>query len=320
VSDDETRLAADEPLEPILLPDNPYASPRVPVAPPSEPAGSPRRPRIWTVWLVFVVSQVANIAAVIVLLLLLAAWEHGPTAFSPGRVNRALLEVSQGLVGLLSTLSATMIVFAGAAVTAAVFSPVEWRQRLRLRRARISTFGVLLHIGGVLAIGLVFGALIALGLLPESGSLAELTEIVAGLSGGALAVTVLVMGIAPGVAEELLFRGYIQTRFSRRWGPGWGVLWTSLLFGAMHLDFVQGAFAFALGIYLGYLTEWTGSIVPAMICHAANNTYSTLATAWGINVAGTRGNVFALVVGLFILIVCIRHLRTYIKPNGRDTS
>ena len=131
---------------------------------------------------------------------------------------------------------------------------------------------------------------------------------------------VLAIGVAPGIAEELLFRGYIQTRFSQRWGVGWGVLWTALLFGVMHLDFIHGVFAFALGVYLGYLTEWTGSIVPAMICHAANNTYQTLATAWGLDVTGDAANVAALIVGVTILCCAIWHLRARVRPKGSDPS
>ena len=327
MSDDQADIPAEEPLEPTLLPENPFASPREPVALPWEPVGSSwepgvsrRRPRVWTVWLVFVLSAFVNLGGVVAVLIGLVVWQYGPETLASRRFSEAMLEVSTSLVGLLSTVSWTMVVFFGTAVTAAALSPVDWRERLRLRPARISAFGVGVHVCGVLAIGFVFGALLTLGVLPESPSLAELTDIVAGLSGWALWAMVLAIGIAPGIAEELLFRGYIQTRFSQRWGAGWGVLWTALLFGVMHLDFIHGTFAFALGIYLGYLTEWTGSIVPAMICHAANNTYQTLATAWGLDVTGDAANVAALLVGALVLCLSIWHLRARVKPKGSDPS
>jgi len=327
VSDDRADINGEEPLEPTLLPESPYASPREPVAPPWEPGGSPgeqgvsrRRPRIWTVWLVFVVSAFVNLAGVVAVLIGLVVWEYGPETLASRRFGEAMLEVSTSLVGLLSTVSWTMVVFFGTAVTAAALSPVNWKERLRFRPARISAFGVLVHACGVLAIGLVFGALLELGVLPESPSLAELTDLVAGLSGWALWAVVLAIGIAPGIAEELLFRGYIQTRFSRRWGPGWGVLWTALLFGVMHFDLIHGMFAFALGVYLGYLTEWTGSIVPAMICHAVNNTYQTLATAWGLDVTGDAANVAALLVAVLVLCLSIWHLRARVKPKENGPS
>ena len=327
VSDDQADIPAEEPLEPTLLPEDPHASPEAPVASPGEPGGlawgpgvPARRPRVWTVWLVFVVSAFINLGGVVAVLIGLVVWEYGPETLASRRFSEAMLEVSTSLVGLLSTVSWTMLVFFGTAVIAAALSPVDWRERLRFRPARISAFGVVVHIGGVLAIGLVFGALLTLGVLPESPSLAELTDLITGLSGGALWAVVLAIGIAPGIAEELLFRGYIQTRFSQRWGVLWGVFWTAVLFGVMHLDFIHGMFAFALGIYLGYLTEWTGSIVPAMICHAANNTYQTLATAWGLDVTGDAANVAALLVGFLVLGLSIWHLRARVKPKGSNPS
>jgi len=320
VSGDRTDVPGEEPLEPTLLAEDPYASPQEPVVPPWEPGGSRRRPRVWTVWLVFVVSAFVNLGGVVAVLIGLVVWEHGLETLASRRFSEAMLEVSTSLVGLLSTVSWSMVIFFGTAVTAAALSPVDWRERLRFRPARISGFGVVVHVGGVLAIGFVFGALLTLGVLPESPSLAGLTDIVAGLSGWALWAMVLVIGIAPGIAEELLFRGYIQTRFSQRWGVYWGVLWTAVLFGGMHLDFIHGLFAFALGVYLGYLTEWTGSIVPAMVCHAANNTYQTLATAWGFDVTGAAANLVVLLVGALVLCLSIWHLRARVKPKGSDPS
>jgi membrane protease YdiL (CAAX protease family) len=294
-----------------VLPENPFASPPEPIVP------SPR-PRVWTVWLVFVLSQVVNLWVVVVLLLALTFLQYAPGSHAPGRMSQAVLEVSQSPLGLLSTVSATMILFAGAAAVAAALSPVPWRERLRLRRPTISPPGVLVHICGVLGIGLVFGSLMALDLLPQSPALTELGHLIEGLTGPTLLAFVLVIGIAPGIAEELLFRGYIQTRFSQRWGPGQGIFWTSVLFGVMHMDLVHGMFAFALGLYLGYLTERTGSIRPAIICHAGNNVFSTLTTAWYVEYQGVPANLAALVGGVVIVAASLWHLRTFVKPQRND--
>jgi membrane protease YdiL (CAAX protease family) len=91
-----------------------------------------------------------------------------------------------------------------------------------------------------------------------------------------LVVAVLVIAVAAGTVEEILFRGYVQTRLSRRWGPGPAVIVTSLLFGAAHFDPVQGTAAVFLGLYLGAITEWAGSIRPAIFCHIVNNLFGTL--------------------------------------------
>ena len=71
----------------------------------------------------------------------------------------------------------------------------------------------------------------------------------------------LCIGVLPGFAEELLFRGYVQTRLSQRWGRWWGVGIAAALFGIMHIDPVHGTFAGIFGLYLGYLTERAAAFV-----------------------------------------------------------
>src|SRR5438067_2099052 len=90
---------------------------------------------------------------------------------------------------------------------------------------------------------------------------------------GGIAVTmvvivgIVVIGIMPGIGEELLCRGYIQTRLSQRWGRTVSILVTAILFAILHMDPLQSTFAFGLGVYLGLITERTGSLRPAMVCH-----------------------------------------------------
>jgi len=47
----------------------------------------------------------------------------------------------------------------------------------------------------------------------------------------------------------------------------------------MHHNFVQLPFAFVGGLVFGYITIYTGSIVPAMIVHFANNLFSCIFSA-----------------------------------------
>jgi membrane protease YdiL (CAAX protease family) len=92
-----------------------------------------------------------------------------------------------------------------------------------------------------------------------------------------------------GLGEELLFRGYIQSRLNAAWGRpfrffgvrwGWGVVITSVLFGLMHVlnvgGLVSGAWqpqwwwgfwTFFGGLVLGLVREKTGSIVAPTILH-----------------------------------------------------
>ncbi len=90
---------------------------------------------------------------------------------------------------------------------------------------------------------------------------------------------VLVIAIAPGIAEELFVRGYIQRRLLRRMRPGWAIAWSSVLFALLHLEPVHVVFTLPIGVWLGIIAWRTGSIWPGIVCHAALN---GLWNVWGI--------------------------------------
>ncbi len=92
-----------------------------------------------------------------------------------------------------------------------------------------------------------------------------------------------------GFGEEILFRGYFQSRLNAAFGKplrffgvkwGWGIIITSLLFGLAHifngfnpflgkfgLAWPYGLWTIFFGLAFGYLREKTGSIVAPAILH-----------------------------------------------------
>ncbi|MFC4359995.1 CPBP family intramembrane glutamic endopeptidase [Halobium salinum] len=97
-------------------------------------------------------------------------------------------------------------------------------------------------------------------------------------------VVLLVLGVlsvflvAP--AEEMLFRGAIQTRLGRTFGPVVTVGLSSLLFASLHVfNFVSGlsgvlfatATIFAVGLVLGTVYERTGNLAVPVIVHGIYN-------------------------------------------------
>ena len=73
------------------------------------------------------------------------------------------------------------------------------------------------------------------------------------------------------LAEELMFRGVIQTRLERAM-PVWAaVVLQAVLFGVTHGTPVQMAYAFLMGLVFGLLRSRTGSILPGFAAHAAFN-------------------------------------------------
>ena len=83
------------------------------------------------------------------------------------------------------------------------------------------------------------------------------------------------IAIIPALTEEFMFRGVILNSF-RKFGDGFAILMSSLLFGFMHGNFVQIPFAFIVGLACGFIVVKTNSIIPAMVLHLLNNGTSVI--------------------------------------------
>ena len=83
--------------------------------------------------------------------------------------------------------------------------------------------------------------------------------------------------ITPALVEEFICRGLILGSL-KKFGDGFAILISAFLFGIMHGNFEQIPFAFLIGIGLGFMTVKSGSLWPAVIVHALNNSVSVLFT------------------------------------------
>lgn len=89
---------------------------------------------------------------------------------------------------------------------------------------------------------------------------------------GEFLLNILVIGILPGIGEELLFRGVIQKEFERWFrNPHVGVWLAAILFSAMHFQFVGFLPRMFLGALLGYLYVFTRNLFVPMLVHFINN-------------------------------------------------
>ena len=119
------------------------------------------------------------------------------------------------------------------------------------------------------ALGLFVAINLALALLPEAWLTAYNADMAPIASTGLLtALSIVVMGP---LAEELVFRGIIQTRLLRAM-PSWtAVVLQATLFAIIHGTPIQIVYALLLGLALGFLRSRTGSILPGLAAHAAFN-------------------------------------------------
>lgn len=287
----------------------------LPVPPVIAPPLAGPRPRVWPVFLIYVLALVLEVLVAAVVLTVIATATRG-TAFKLADVEA----VSKTPLGLLASVVCALVIIGVMVLAGASLSPAPWRERLRLRVVPMTAWSLVTGIAGILGIGLMLQGLDGLSWIPHSTTLEMLEKVLKGLSAPALAAAVVVIGVLPGIAEELLFRGYIQTRFAERWGSHWAIVWTSLMFGVIHLDPVQGSYAVLVGALLGYMTERTGSIVPAMICHAANNTIATLLTAGHVEFVGHLANNLALTGGVVVVVVSFLYLRSHLTTQNGGTA
>ncbi len=100
---------------------------------------------------------------------------------------------------------------------------------------------------------------------------------------GALGFNIATIAITPAICEELLFRGYVQRQAERSMGAFWGICFTGVVFGMYHLQPTKVVPLAALGIFLGYLTWRSGSLVPAILVHFLNNGIAVLIGTYAAN-------------------------------------
>lgn len=85
------------------------------------------------------------------------------------------------------------------------------------------------------------------------------------------------IGVAPGIFEELFFRGFLLGALRRSLQVGSALMISSIIFGLFHVILSAGAAperflpSTIMGMILGWLLIRTGSIVPSMVMHVCHN-------------------------------------------------
>ncbi len=142
----------------------------------------------------------------------------------------------------------------------------------------------------LLLLGSVFVFHIAVGLvwlveqvIPGDGSLLRLYE---NISTPWAFVLIAVVGIFPGISEELFFRGFMQRRLLHRYSPVTAIGISTILFALLHVTPHGIALASVMGVWLGVVAWRIGSIWPSVACHAfVNSTWNVYQIGrfqWGV--------------------------------------
>ena len=237
------------------------------------------RSRIWpTVTvpiLAIIFSAILSTAAIVIAALV----DAGPTTMSDSFLFLMWLEDfytrPEGLV-VISVPSQSVLLCA--ALGAALLSPIPWQRRLGLARGVLPVWNWFAFAIATPMVGLATWFVASHFLTDMGESLEILNRIMSSFGGARLPLVFLLIALIPGVVEELLFRGYVQTRLLARLPAAAAILISSVLFAIAHMDPIHSLLVLPLGIWMGVVAWQAKSILPAMLCHIVNNFVSILGT------------------------------------------
>ena len=256
-------------------------------------------PRVWPVFLAYLIAVVAVILASLAALGALRA-------ANPDLPDAELLGGVMGLVaGGLASSTALVL-------TVALVSQPFNAATLRLVPGRETGADLAAAVLGMLALGQTLDSVTMLTGLGQRGSMPAIRQALTGIGGGELFAAVVVLGLMAGAAEELFFRGYMQSRLRMAWHAWPAILATSVAFGLLHMEWIHATMALILGVYLGALTERSGSALPAIVCHVANNCVFTVVTAVTGTIDGRRANGILLAASIVVFVTCVAFLRQHL--------
>ncbi|MCY3632572.1 MAG: CPBP family intramembrane metalloprotease [bacterium] len=95
-------------------------------------------------------------------------------------------------------------------------------------------------------------------------------------------IAFVMLGVVVGapIFEEIFFRGLVLRAFERKWGSAIGVLASSALFGAVHLQLLQFPALMAFGIIAAVLARRYQRLGPAIWAHIGFNLVAVINLIW----------------------------------------
>lgn len=217
---------------------------------------------------------------------------------------------------------ATMVLFS--VVSIVLFLKMGWaeasRSYLQSRPWDVLFWSV------VASLGAIVPSLLLQGLIPEwTGWAKDIVDQTNQQLEGLMSIPggYMVIALLPPVVEELVFRGAVL-RSLLEWKPEkkWAmIVLSALFFSLVHLNPAQMPHAFLIGLLLGWMYTRTGSIVPGVAYHWANNTaayvmfhlYHNPESLQDIVGPGMRPALLALLFSLCIFIPSLFQLNLRMK-------
>ena len=147
----------------------------------------------------------------------------------------------------------------------------------------------------------------------ENSTTETTSKLLAGKGTDILLANLLTMALIPAICEELLFRGVVLSwlRSSLK-NIHLVVFLSAFIFSAFHVQFFGFVPRLLLGLYLGYILIWSGSMWSSIIAHFINNAMAVIAAyLYNNQIINTDYSDFGSIENNYILIIISILLTTF---------
>ena len=137
-----------------------------------------------------------------------------------------------------------------------------------------------------------------------------------------LAISIVLTAVLPAICEEFLHRGVLLNGMIKQFGVKKAILWSSILFGLMHMNVGQFFYATILGWFMAVTALSASSLWASIIVHFTNNALATyFSFAEELNLPGANlinylfGNGLSLILTVLIVFIIIGEILRYMARD-----
>ena len=233
-------------------------------------------------------------------------------AASVGKLDWSRPEVISGMK-VIQALSSVLIFFLPAFVFALIVYGGKATSFLGLKPAQLKPMYILAIVLIVVAFPFVFwlGEVNQLIPLPkwmgdlEQEATKQMQQFLKARSTLEVFVNVIIIALLPAICEEVCFRGALQRIMIHIAKNPWaGIIITSILFSALHLQFQGFLPRMFLGMILGAIYWYSGSLWPSILAHFVNNAIQVIAVSYAPQYIEKNPPVPVLLAAFSGLLIC----------------
>jgi sodium transport system permease protein len=194
-----------------------------------------------------------------------------------------------------------VVIFLGASLFMIRRYRLDVRQVLGIRRLPWQIFAaVLMAVPAAQVVAVAFFRIVSIFIPVPTDLVRQVAQQMAQTSLPAWEM-ILFMALLPAVCEELAFRGLLLHGLRHRFHPIVRCLVVGIVFGVFHYTLFRIAPTALLGVILTGIALMTGSVLPGLVFHAANNGLAVVMEQANISLSRLDGFTYATAIAVFAL-------------------